>query len=46
MKIGVSLFGMDGGRSGISRYTADLLRELVDVEPAIQFELFGFDADQ
>ena len=46
MRLGISLFGVDGGRSGISRYVISLLREMVDLEPSIQFDLVGFDADR
>ena len=38
MRIGVTTFGGDGGKSGISRYIISLLRELPKLDPASEFE--------
>ncbi len=43
MRIGISTFGGDGGRSGVSQYIIELLRELPAAAPEDEFEVLILD---
>jgi len=46
MRVGICLFGADGGRSGISRYILQLLAELARTRPDAELELVGFESER
>lgn len=46
MKLGICLFGADGGKSGISRYLVQLLHELARTRPDAEIELIGFESER
>jgi glycosyltransferase involved in cell wall biosynthesis len=43
MKIGITTFGADGGKSGISRYLINLLKEFSRLESEFEFELLVYE---
>ncbi|MDA8018984.1 MAG: glycosyltransferase family 4 protein [Thermoanaerobaculia bacterium] len=45
-RVGICTLGMDGGRSGIGRYTCSLIDELRDLRPAWQVDLIGQGQDR
>ena len=45
MKVGISAFGTDGGKSGISQYAANVVGRLVGLAPQHQFIAFVNQAD-
>ncbi|MEM8993640.1 MAG: glycosyltransferase family 1 protein [Acidobacteriota bacterium] len=45
-RLGVSTLGMDGGRSGIGRYTVSLLRELGELRPDWRVDVVGQRSDR
>jgi glycosyltransferase involved in cell wall biosynthesis len=45
MKIGISAFGTDSGKSGISQYAANVVGQLVDLAPGHDFVVFINRAD-
>jgi glycosyltransferase involved in cell wall biosynthesis len=46
MKIGICTFGCDGGKSGISRYTIELIREFAASGSEHQFEIIAHEDEQ
>ena len=46
MRIGVTTFGSDGGRSGIGRYLIHLLREFSERRNGNRFEMVGFEDEK
>ena len=46
MKVLVSTFGGDGGKSGISQYIINLMREFPRVAPDIQFDVLAFEGEE
>lgn len=46
MKIGITTFGGDGGKSGISRYITKVLAELAGVGAADRFEVMVYEDEQ
>ncbi|MDX8410691.1 MAG: glycosyltransferase family 1 protein [Mariprofundaceae bacterium] len=46
MRIGVSAFAGDGGKSGISQYMINMFRQLPDCSPNDEFVLFMAEADR
>jgi glycosyltransferase involved in cell wall biosynthesis len=46
MKIGITTFGGDGGKSGISQYIINLLREFLRLESQADFEVFVYENEK
>lgn len=46
MKIGITTFGGDGGKSGISRYIINLLREFSRIDSEFDFEVLVYDDER
>ncbi len=46
MKIGITTFGGDGGKSGISQYIMNLLREFASLENAPDFEVIVYEDEK
>jgi glycosyltransferase involved in cell wall biosynthesis len=46
MKIGITTFGCDHGKSGIGRYAAEITTHLALNFPDVQFEIVGFENDK
>jgi glycosyltransferase involved in cell wall biosynthesis len=46
MKIGITTFGADGGKSGISQYVINLLREITILDKEDHFELFVYENEK
>ncbi|MEM1179885.1 MAG: glycosyltransferase family 1 protein [Acidobacteriota bacterium] len=45
-RLGVSTLGMDGGRSGIGRYTVSLIEEMAELRPEWRMDLVGHRSDR
>ena len=46
MKVGVTTFGGDGGRSGIGTYIVHLMAALTALDPDIVFEMVGHENER
>lgn len=46
MNIGITTFGSDGGRSGIGRYTVNLLEQLPLLEDQTEYDLYSYRDEQ
>ncbi len=46
MNIGITTFGSDGGRSGIGRYTVNLLQQLPQLENQTEYDLYAYKDEQ
>jgi len=46
MKVLVSTFGGDGGKSGISQYIMHLMKEFPRVAPDVQFDVLAFEGEE
>ncbi|HRU04146.1 MAG TPA: glycosyltransferase family 1 protein [Candidatus Brocadiia bacterium] len=46
MRIGITTFGADGGKSGISRYVMSLMRELPALAPDIEWEAVVYEDER
>ncbi len=46
MRIGITTFGGDGGKSGISQYIINLLREFPSLAPNDEFEVIAYDDEK
>lgn len=46
MKIGITTFGGDGGKSGISRYIVNLLQEFSRIESEFEFEILVYEDEK
>ena len=46
MKVGMTTFGGDGGKSGISQYMINLLREFSALENGMEFEIIVYEDEK
>lgn len=46
MKVGISTFGGDGGKSGISQYIIQLIREFAQRPDGCRFEIIGYEDER
>ena len=46
MRVGMTTFGGDGGKSGISRYLMSLFPELVRMDPSSEFDVYGYEDEK